>query len=280
VFNTGAEASFKASQLWGGVRSKFWEVNGLRHIIRPSFNYAYVPNPTVAPRELPQFDYTIPTTRLLPIDFPDFNAIDEIDSQNVVRLGLQNRLQTKRKKQVENIVDWEMFADYRITRRTGQPSFSDLFSELDLRPFSWLSLSSEIRYGLSQTALQETYHRLALTPNSTWSAAIGHRFLRDDPQFGPDFGHNLIATTLYYRLNDNWGVRTSHHFEARDGTLEEQYYTLYRDFRSWTGALTFRLRDNREGPTDFTVAFTFNLKAFPRFDLRDDVVRPSKLVGR
>jgi LPS-assembly protein len=280
IFNTGAEASFKASQLWKGVSSKFWDVNGLRHIIRPSVNYAFVPNPTVRPRELPQFDYTIPSTRLLPIDFPDFNAIDEIDSQNVMRLGLQNKLQTKRKRVVENIVDWEMFADYRITRRTGQPSFSDLFSELDLRPFSWLTLSSEIRYGLSESALQETYHRLALTPNATWSAAIGHRFLRDDPQFGPDFGHNLIATTFYYRLNDNWGLRTSHHFEARDSTLEEQYYTVYRDFRSWTGALTFRVQDNREGPTDFTVAFTFNLKAFPRFDLRDDVIRPSKLVGR
>jgi len=217
---------------------------------------------------------------LLPIDFPDFNDIDEIDSQNVMRLGLRNKLQTKRKRIVENIIDWEMFADYRISRREGQPSFSDLFSELDVRPFSWLALSSEIRYGLSDTGFQETYHRLALIPNSTWSASFGHRYLRDDPQFGDDFAHNLFTTTLYYRLNDNWGFRTSHQFEARDGTLEEQYYTIYRDFRSWTGALTFRVRDNREGRNDFTVAFTFNLKAFPRFDLRDDAIRPSKLVGR
>jgi hypothetical protein len=28
--------------------------------------------------------------------------------------------------------------------------------------------------------------------------------------------------------------------------LEEQYYTLYRDLRSWTAALTLRLRDNRQ----------------------------------
>jgi LPS-assembly protein len=280
VFNTGAEASFKASQLWRGVHSDFWELNGLRHIIRPSVNYAYVPNPTTDPQELPQFDYLLPTTRLLPIEFPDFNDIDAIDSENVVRLGLQNKLQTKRKKAVENIVDWELFTDYRITRRTGQSSFSDLFSELDLRPFSWLALSSELRYSISDAALNESYHRVAITPNATWSAALAHRYLREDPAFGPNSGHNLFATTLYYRFNENWGVRMSHHYEARDGTLEEQYYTLYRDFRSWTGALTFRIRDNRDRPSDFTVAFTFNLKAFPRFDLRDDVIRPSKLVGR
>jgi hypothetical protein len=142
-------------------------------------------------------------------------------------------------------------------------------------------MSSEIRYGLSEATLQETYHRVALTPNPIWSAAFSHRYLRNDPSFeDEDFGHNLFGLTLYYRLSDNWGVRTSHQFEGRDGTLEEQYYTIYRDFRSWTGALTFRIRDNRDNPTDFTVAFTFNLKAFPRFGLGDDAIRPAKLVGR
>ena len=45
VFNTGAEVSFKASRLWRGVRSKFWDADGLRHIIEPSVNYVYVPSP-------------------------------------------------------------------------------------------------------------------------------------------------------------------------------------------------------------------------------------------
>jgi hypothetical protein len=33
VFNTGAEASFKASRIWRGVRNQFWGVNELRHIV-------------------------------------------------------------------------------------------------------------------------------------------------------------------------------------------------------------------------------------------------------
>jgi hypothetical protein len=62
--------------------------------------------------------------------------------------------------------------------------------------------------------------------------------------------------------------------------MEEQYYTLYRDLRSWTAALTFRLRDNRGSPDDFTVAATFSLKAFPRFGLGDDRDEPEYLLGR
>ena len=65
-------------------------MDGLRHIIQPSFNYVSVPHPTRSPRELPQFDYELPSTRLLPLDYPDYNAIDSIDSQNVVRLGLRD----------------------------------------------------------------------------------------------------------------------------------------------------------------------------------------------
>ena len=49
--------------------------------------------------------------------------------------------------------------------------------------------------------------------------------------------------------------------------LEEQDYTVYRDFRSWTGALTFRVRHDANQPTDYSVAFTFSFKAYPRFPL-------------
>ena len=67
MFNTGAEFSFKASQLWPGVQSEFFQVDGLRHIIEPSLNYVYVPRPNYAgTNDLPQFDYELPSLRLLP----------------------------------------------------------------------------------------------------------------------------------------------------------------------------------------------------------------------
>ncbi|HVY69641.1 MAG TPA: putative LPS assembly protein LptD, partial [Verrucomicrobiae bacterium] len=106
VFNTGAELSMKASRVWGGVRNQFLDVTELRHIIEPSINYVYVPTPNVRPWQLPQYDSEIPTLRLLPIEYPDYNAIDSIDTQNVIRFGLRNKIQTKRKGQVENLVNW------------------------------------------------------------------------------------------------------------------------------------------------------------------------------
>jgi LPS-assembly protein len=114
VFNTGAEVSFKASRVWPGVQSKALEMDGLRHIVEPSINYVFVPSPTRSTNELPPFDYELPSLRLLPIDFPDYNAIDSIDSQNVMRFGLHNKLQTKRQGRIEDLVNWDLYTDWRL----------------------------------------------------------------------------------------------------------------------------------------------------------------------
>ena len=279
VFNTGAEVSFKSSRVWAGAENKFLELHGIRHILEPSVNYAYVPRPNVLPPELPQFDPELGSLRTLPIEFPQYNAIDAIDAQNVLRFGLQNRLQTKRDGIAQNFVNWSLFADWRIVPRTNQTTFAPLTSSLEFKPRTWITFQSDTRYDLDRGRLMEADHYLVLEPNNVWSLSLGHRYLEDNsvPGFGP--GHNLITTSLYYRMNENWAARISHHYEARTGTMEEQYYTLYRDLRSWTAALTFRVRDNQGRPDDYTVAMTFSLKAFPRFGLNSDRDKPSLLVG-
>jgi hypothetical protein len=216
---------------------------------------------------------------LLPLDFPDYNAVDAIDSQNVLRLGLRNKLQTKRRPGVDNLVNWALYTDWRLDPRSDQTTFADLYSDLDLKPRSWLSLSSELRLDMEEGRLRLANHMLTLSPNDIWSWSLGHRYLRDSPEIGFPEGNDFLVSTLYYRLNENWGLRLAHQYDLRASLLEEQYYTVYRDFRSWTGALTFRVRENLDGQTDYSVGFTFSIKAFPRFGLGEDRNRPSLLLG-
>ena len=70
MFNTGVGVSFKASQLWADATNSFLQVDGLRHIIEPSANYVFVPDPSTPPAQLPQFDGEMPSLMLLPVDFP------------------------------------------------------------------------------------------------------------------------------------------------------------------------------------------------------------------
>ena len=281
VFNTGAELSFKASRLWPEAHSSFFEMDGLRHIVEPSsqLRLRACPQPQahrIAPVRLP-----LPSLRLLPIEFPDYNAIDSIDSENVFRLGLQNKLQTKREGNLANLVDWDLYTDWRLEPRPDQ---TQLFGHLlgPRREATLLApLESLVRYDVHDRSWSMALHTITFQPNDIWSWGLGHWYLRDDvpPPAGLGLGNNLFTSMIFYRVNDNWAVRASHHFEARDGRMEEQYYSLYRDLRSWTAALTFIVRDNRSGPTDFTVAFSFSLKAFPRYRLGADSVRPYSILG-
>jgi LPS-assembly protein len=292
VFNTGVETSFKASRLWTGATNSLLEIDGLRHIIEPSVNYVFVPNPSTPPSQLPQFDSELPSLEILPIQYPDYNNIDSIDSQNVIRFGLRNTLQTKRDGQLDNLLDWNVMLDWRLKPNTStnalqnglttlgpQKTFNDLYSELAFRPRSWLTLESQVRYDINDGYLNLAFHELTFTPNERWSWGLGHWYLRGGLLGNNVGGENYFTSTFFYRLNDNWGLRLQHDFNAADGRLQDQFYSLYRDFRSWTGALTFRVVDNGTGPEDFTIAFSFSLKAKPKLPLGGDAVSPYHLVG-
>jgi len=278
VFNTGAELSTKASRVWPNARNRLLDVEGIRHIIEPSVNYVWVPEPDARPFEIPRFDDTSPTYRLLPIEFPDYNSIDSIDTQNVLRFGLRNKVQTKRDGRVENLANWALYTDWRLNPLQGQSTFPDFYSDLDFQPRSWILLTSELRYNPAGEHFREANHRLTLLPDDRWNWTLGNRYLRDDPAtYGP--GNNVYYTALVFRMNENWAFRTSQHFEARDGTLEEHYYTLYRDLRSWTAALTLRFRDNRQNGDDWALSLSFQLKAMPRRKLGQDSERAEYLMG-
>jgi hypothetical protein len=139
-----------------------------------------------------------------------------------------------------------------------------------------------LRYQINGGTVRLALDSLTLAPNDIWSWSLGHYYIRDDFSTSPTAlgqGNSLFLSSLYYRLNENWGLRATHHFEVTDGRMEEQTYSVYRDFRSWTAALSFRYRDNRTGSDDYTVAFTFSLKAHPRYGLGTDTARSYSMLG-
>jgi lipopolysaccharide assembly outer membrane protein LptD (OstA) len=278
VFNTGTEVSFKASQAWPDATNSLLQVDGLRHIIEPSANYVFVPDPSTPPSQLPPFDSELPSLMPLPVNFPDYNSIDSIDTMNVVRFGLRNVLQTKRDGQLEDLVNWNVLLDWRLDPKAGQDNLNDLYSALSFRPRTWLTLESQVRYDVDRGDLDLAFHQVTFSPNDRWSWGISHWYLRSG-FVSPD-ENDFIASTLYYRVNDNWGVRAAHTFNATDGRLQEQDYTIMRDLRSWTAGLSFRVFNNLGGSADFTVAFSFSLKAVPSTRVGEDsVTSPYHLVG-
>jgi lipopolysaccharide assembly outer membrane protein LptD (OstA) len=275
VFDTGAEVSTKISRLWPGAESDFFDADGLRHIITPSIGYTYVPAPNAyGTNEIPQFDYQLPSLRLLPNNFPDYNSIDSIMPDNSFRFGVHNKLETKREGNVVSLVDWNVYGDWNVKPNTNQTTYSDLYSDLTVNPWSWLTLESQVRYDVPDGFFRMSVTTLSFHPQKSWRWTVGQVYLRSDLSTSPIAlgpGDNLYTSSVLLHLNENWGLRATHWFDAETGVMREQDYSIYRDFRSWTGALTFMVRKNPGQAQDFTVAFTFWLKSFPQAGLGQEM---------
>jgi LPS-assembly protein len=285
VLNAGTDISLKASQLWPDATNSVLNVDGLRHIIVPSVSYVFVPHVNVAAPQAPQFDTQLPNLLILPVEFPDYNDIDSIQSENVLRFGLRNTLQTKRDGRLDNLFDWNLMLDWNLTPNgqtnavflQPQKTFDDFYSDFVFKPRTWIALESQLRYDINDNHLNMAFHQITFTPSDRWSWSLGQWYLH--PGF-IDVGDNIITSTFFYRLNENWGVRSSQYFNIRVGRIQEQDYSLYRDLRSWTAAVTFRLINNGGGqPLDYGFAFSISLKASPRFGVGSDAIHPYEMLG-
>jgi LPS-assembly protein len=286
--NAGVDVSFKASRLWAGVTNSALDMDGLRHIIEPSAQYVFVPNPGANPAQLPQFDADQPSLMLLPLALSDYNNIDSVNSQNVVRFGLRNTLQTKRDGQLDDLLTCNLMLDWRLDPRginywystPSQGRWNDLYTTIAFKPRSWIILETQDRYNPQTGRLNMSFDQITLAPNDRWSWGMGYWYLR-----GGRWGdatwtqNNFFTSTAMVRFDDNWGARMTHNYNIVTGRLQEQFYTLYRDLRSWTASLTFRVTNDAGQQQDYTVAIVLSLKASPAAGLGEDTVNRARLVG-
>ncbi|MBA2586920.1 MAG: LPS assembly protein LptD [Chthoniobacterales bacterium] len=262
VFNTGAEASFKLSRSWENVQTRALGLDGLRHIIQPFTNFSYVSDNDANPAEILQFDRFQPSTQLRPIDFPQFTSVDSIDSWTIWRVGVRNRLQTRRDDLTVSWMELETYLDVNIDNPFDRTNYSNLFNKLRFTPVPWASLVINSQVPAFDKGFSEVNTNLTFQPVSRVQFSVGHRYLNENPFFP---NSSLFVVGGYYRIDDNWGVSVQEQYEASTHVLEQQRYSIYRDLTSWVASLGAVVRDNG-GVKEYGVLLTFTLKAFPKFN--------------
>ena len=261
VFDTGAEASFKISQKWENVQSRAVGLDGLMHVIQPFTDFSYVKEDGPNPLSILQFDRFEPSTQLRAIEFPQFTPIDSIASWTVWRLGVRNRLETRRDDQTITWLELDSFVDVNFTNPYDRTDYSNLFNNLRFNPLPWMSLSINSQLPAFSKGFTEVDTVASVQPLSNLQLNVGHRYLNGNPFFQDS---SLFVFGGYCRLNDNWGVGVQEQYEAETGLLEEQRYSVYRDLSAWVASFGGIIRDNN-GVKEYGLLFTVTLKAFPKF---------------
>jgi hypothetical protein len=261
VFNTGAEASFKISRTWENVQSRAFGLDGLMHVIQPFTDFSYVKEDGPNPLSILQFDRFEPSTQLRAIDFPQFTPIDSIASWTVWRVGVRNRLETRRDDQTVTWFELDTFVDVNFDNPYDRTDYSNLFNNLRFTPLPWMSISINSQVPAFAKGFTEVDTYASVQPLANVQLNVGHRYLNSNPFFQ---NSSLFVVGGYYRINDNWGVGAQEQYEATTSTLEEQRYSIYRDLSSWVASFGGIIRDN-QGVKEYGLLFTVTLKAFPKF---------------
>ncbi|KHE92868.1 MAG: LPS assembly protein LptD [Candidatus Scalindua rubra] len=214
-FNTSAKLSRTYS-----VYNKFLNINRLRHVVEPELSLNFTPIVTQDPEALNQFD-----------------GIDAIDTYQSVKLGLRNRLQTKRgepgKEKTVDVVNFgselivfpgnaglnrkrdDYIGWYLKANLTDKISFSTVGNEINLRKGGVDIFNTDFRY----------------TPSPQLSFSAGNRYIDD------------ISSTVHFStslsVNEKWSVGFSEQYAFRTERDDDNSQSLYsaanitRNFHDW-----------------------------------------------
>lgn len=127
VMELGVEANTKIYHSWQNVKNTYLQLDGLRHVMEPYLNYTFIPEPTEDRKHLYFFD-----------------EVDRIKQQNFIRLGIKQRIQTRRGNYGnETIYNWltmETYWDYHFQNQDGFNNSGDLVHRMTFSPMSDLQI--------------------------------------------------------------------------------------------------------------------------------------------
>ena len=216
VAGGGFDASTRFYRTWD-LKTDFLgiKINQLRHVMEPIIQYNAVKFASVHPSKL------IVTGRG-----------DQLDHQDVITLGIENRLQTKKEipgaktSQRIDLVSFNAFLDYSFGPgsdliRTRANKFTDARFQTVLRPYDWLIVRIDTVYDVIDHRIFTNNTEFAFEPGRL-TLALSHRYTKNRSRDGrtvsnleipiphlvlDDAGSdNQLTVDAVYDLNERWDV--------------------------------------------------------------------------
>jgi LPS-assembly protein len=266
--NVGLSGDFKISRTWTGASDPNLGIDGIRHVIEPFFDSAWAPSPTVGPNDIRGFDNQIYNTQLQPLDQSQLNSIDSIDREAVVRMGVWNKIQTKRDGGNYDLATIQTYADadfdHNFSAAGPGKTMSNLFNDVRIYPMPQLQFRSLTSTALQSNAYSEVDEDIIWAPDASLELTAGYHSINHSPIFA---NNNSTSLSIFYRLNEHYQFQAQEQFQASNGKLQLQEYTVYRDLDAWQISATFSDSEIANGHNEEAVYFSLTLKALPQYDL-------------
>ena len=266
--NIGLSGDFKISRTWEDITDSNLGINGIRHVIEPFFDSDYAPSPTLRPNAFRGYDNLVYNTQLQPLDQTQLNAIDSIDREADVRVGVWNKIQTKRDGVNYDLLTWQTYGDadfdHNLTAATPHSTFSDLYNDVRFYPTPQLRLRSLTAFDVAGSGFSEADNDITWEPDPSIDITAGYHSITHSPIIADNSSASL---DFFYRMNEHYQFEAQEQFQGTDGRLQLQQYTVYRDLDAWQLAMTLSDAEISNGHNEQAIYFSLTLKALPQYSL-------------
>jgi lipopolysaccharide assembly outer membrane protein LptD (OstA) len=237
LLELGFESSFKAFRMSEGLLP-------YRHVVEPYLNYTFVPEPSLTPDKIYQFD-----------------SIDELTRRNDVRLGVRNKLQIKRNNRPFDLADVDVYTLYRFDPEPEENALGAFGWNADLIPHPYVYIKLDGLYDSNDSTLQTFNSRVAFTGVEMLELATEYRYR--DNQSG------VWSGDITYRPSGHWEYNVYGRYETELARTEEVggYFQRNLDCLSVRigGSVIpgYTQTDGIQREDEFRILIAFWLRAFP-----------------
>lgn len=255
--------STKLTKAYPELTNQKWGLDGARHVIEPYASLSWLSTDELD-SSFGKIDRLTPTSRPRPRQVGRFTAVDDLQDWSILRLGMRNRLVTRRDGGSHDWLMLDTYLDTFFNDPEFNRDFSNIYNDLFWSPVPWFELDLETQFPLlNDDNFTEVAATLRFMPSPDLEFNMGYRHLNNHPILRDS---DRILLESFARLNDYWGIGTHHRFEAVDRTLELQQYSVHYDFDSFVGSLGFFIRNNRD-QDEYGLMLSFGIKEIPSLSL-------------
>jgi len=270
----GLEMNTKFYRSWNNAKSAFWGVDGLRHVAVPYVNYNYIPEPTLNRDKIYYFD-----------------DIDRITEQNFVRVGIKNRLETRRgsygKQEIYTWASVENYVDFHFNKESGFNHMGDFGTIFKWNPFPDFSATTDLLIDVGGGSISRFSTRLDYNITEDWKVFAGYLYQDEYTQRGTySMGSSLTditsgsSFTRSYEKNqsifgglefpiidDRTRGSISMYYDLEDNMINEARVGVMRTFHCWEAGVEWRVKERNDDVGDRewenTFMFTLSLTDLP-----------------
>lgn len=253
IYELGFDLEARAYATYSTI-NRTWDVNGLRHLLRPVLRYRYFSDPgsegEIAPIDRAAFNLNRPLLSL-----SDLRNVDTISETHLARLGVENLFQTRANEYgSRTLAALNFYQDILFERNARydgdqEDAFHATWAELVLNPAPWLKFDIASRFRTENVALEELRTRTLIRSGEIWEIGLSTDFLQDRiDQFRVDF---------MCRVNRRISLMADARYDLETDQFTRTEFALVTKLNAtWTiiYAVIFRQDAVREDDVQFSVS--------------------------